>query len=61
MKFFTQTEYEQRKIYFFKCKKCGKVRRQSLLKDRAERGVCGFCRRLVAPDGQLSFIGGQDA
>lgn len=51
---FRNPNINQRKIYFFTCKKCHKERRQSLLKDRAESGLCAKCRRAAdsTPEGR---------
>lgn len=34
-----------RKLYQFRCEKCGKERRQSFKKVKAETGLCTMCRR----------------
>ena len=46
----------ERKLYFFRCAKCGKKKRRSFFKERAKVKLCAYCRRNQVPEGQESLL-----
>lgn len=51
--------YKERRLYFFKCEKCGNPRAQSFHRRRVKGALCRNCRggRNRIPENQMSFLG----
>ena len=46
----------ERKLYFFKCSKCGNEKRQSFFKERATKKLCAICRRGKVNEDQIALL-----
>lgn len=49
-------DYLERRIYFFKCENCGKDKRRTFFKEKAEESLCGTCRRNKVDPNQMALL-----